>query len=330
MKVCIPFEGRGVGGPSTFVGKLGRALRARGHVIAPGLTHDCDVLLAIVSAPMSLLIRAKRYGVPIVQRLDGIYYSAVSGWRWPILDLPIWTTYRFFADWVVYQSDYSQRMCEHFFGPTPCPTSVVRNGVDLERFSPCGEGRQLTDGRTILCLLATFWRESEIAPVIRAYDELRARHPGPRRAVVGRLVPSISHLRENRPDVVWLGQVPHEELPSIYRGASLMVSAKLRAPCPNIVIEAMACGLPIACLASGSHTELIGEQGGICIPIDNDFGPFPEVDASALADASERVLQARERFAVGARRRCEAHFALDRMAEGYLAAFKKVAKRHGR
>ena len=109
-----------------------------------------------------------------------------------------------------------------------------------------------------------------------------------------------------------------------------MVSAKLRAPCPNIVIEAMACGLPIACLASGSHTELIGEQGGICIPIDNDFGPFPEVDASALADASERVLQARERFAVGARRRCEAHFALDRMAEGYLAAFKKVAKRHGR
>jgi len=330
MKVCIPFAQRGIGGPSTFAQKLGQRLALRGASVADACTEDCDVLLAIVSAPLGELLKAKRWGIPIVQRLDGVYYPAVSGWRWWIDDGPIWMTYRFFADRVVFQSEYSRRMCEHFLGAPRCPCSIVYNGVDLALFSPEGEAKRVAEGTVLLCLLATFWRESEILPVLEAFDHIRAEHEDARLVVVGRFTRQVGHIPESRPDVDWLGQVPHSELPAIYRGAELMLSSKLRSPCPNAVIEAMASGVPTACYDSGGHSELIGEEGGVCVPLADGFGPFPTLDARDLAQAGNRVLANRSAFAVGARRRAEQRFSLDQMVDGYLEAFEEAIRARGR
>ena len=329
MKVCIPFDQRGMGGPTTFARKLGQALRDRGLQVVATCSEDCDVLLAIVSAPLQTLAQARHWGVPVVQRLDGVYYWAVSGWRWPMLNWPIWMTYRFFADRVVFQSEYSQRMCERFLGLPRCPTSIVYNGVDLDLFTPNGEAEKLTEGMVMLCLLATFWRESEILPVVETYDLLRAEWQDVQLVVVGKLVPSITHILKNRSDICWMGRVPHDQLPATYRGADLMLSSKLRSACPNAVIEAMACGLPIACYESGAHRELIGDEAGICVPLDDEYGPFPELDCTALAKAGSRLLANRDEFASGARARAEQRFGLDRMVGHYLEVFEEVIGSRG-
>jgi glycosyltransferase involved in cell wall biosynthesis len=324
MKVCIPFGQRSIGGPVTFARKFGRALATRQIEIVNTFSGDCDVLLAIVSAPLQDLLQARRCGVPILQRLDGVYYPAVSGRRWWIQNLPIWITYRFFANRVVFQSEYSQRMCERFLGQPRCPTSIIYNGVNLNLFTPDGEVQKLAEGTILLCLLATFWRQSEILPVVEAFDRLRMQYRNSQLVVVGRFVPSIQHIPSSRPDILWMGQIPNQQLPVVYRGADLMLSAKLRAPCPNAVIEAMACGLPIACFESGAHWELIGDEAGICVPLNDDFGPFPDLNGAALADAGGHVLQNRSKFASGARWRAEQHFGLDQMVERYLAVFREV------
>ena len=330
MKVCIPFTSRAMGGPSTFARKLGQGLVTRHASVVDTCSQDCDVLLAIVSAPLGELLRAKRWGIPTVQRLDGVYYPAVSGWRWWMYDAPIWLTYRFFADRVVFQSEYSRRMCMHFMGAPRCPSSIVYNGVDLEAFSPDGEVYRVAEGTVLLCLLATFWRRSEILPVLDAFDRVRARHDDAHLAVVGKFISSVSHVPESRPDVHWLGQVPHRDLPSLYRGAELMLSSKLRSPCPNAVIEAMASGLPIACYDSGGHRELVGDEGGVCVPLEDSFGPFPTLNAGDLAEAGNRVLESRSEFARGARRRAEQRFGLDQMVDGYLQAFEEAIRTRGR
>jgi glycosyltransferase involved in cell wall biosynthesis len=324
MKVCVPFRAAASGGPSIFFKRFSQALARHQIEITNTWSNDCDVLLAIMSAPLKALLQARRRGVPVVQRLDGVYYPAVSGRRWWLNNLPIWITYRFFANWVVFQSEYSQRMCERFLGQPHCPTSVIYNGVDLNLFAPDGEGRKPAEGTVFLCLLATFWRQSEILPVIEAFDRLRMQYQDARLVVVGEFVPHVQHIPNSRPDILWMGRLSQHQLPVVYRGADLMLSAKLRAPCPNAVIEAMACGLPIACFESGAHRELVGDEGGICVPLNDNFGPFPYLNGAALADAGSRILQNRSKFASGARWRAEQHFRLDDMVERYLTVFKEV------
>lgn len=325
MKICIPFNPAEFGGPSIFVKKFGEGLRRRKIDVVNDWAADCDVVLAVISAPPRVLLRAKLRGVPVVQRLDGVFYRAIAGNRAWRLNLPIWLTYRSFSDYIIFQSDYSQRTCERFMGRTRCPSTVIYNGVDLNRFTPQGEAQHLTDGEVLICLLSIV-REVELAPLIAAYDRVRARRPQLRLAVIGKLDSIAQGLIEQRPDIVWSGQVPNDQLPAIYRGAALVVSTKLRQNCPNAVLEAMACGLPIACYDSGAHRELIGDEAGVCVPMVDDYGPLPRLEVAPLADAIEQILPQRAAYAQRARQRAEAKFDLEQMTEQYIEVFETVRR----
>ena len=51
------------------------------------------------------------------------------------------------------------------------------------------------------------------------------------------------------------------------RRAHLLLHTKVQDPCPSVVIEAMACGLPVVYPASGGTLELVGEEAGIGVRI---------------------------------------------------------------
>jgi glycosyltransferase involved in cell wall biosynthesis len=59
----------------------------------------------------------------------------------------------------------------------------------------------------------------------------------------------------------YIGPVPHEELPSRYHRADLFVYASSCENLPNILLEAMASGLPIACSNRGPMPEVLGDAG---------------------------------------------------------------------
>ena len=59
----------------------------------------------------------------------------------------------------------------------------------------------------------------------------------------------------------YLGAKPFEELPGLYRQADAFVFASSCENLPNILIEAMASGLPIACSNLGPMPEVLGDAG---------------------------------------------------------------------
>ena len=61
-----------------------------------------------------------------------------------------------------------------------------------------------------------------------------------------------------RDEVVYLGQVPQAHLPYLYSAASVFVFASICENCPNILIEAMACGAPIVSSNLGPMLEICG------------------------------------------------------------------------
>lgn len=67
------------------------------------------------------------------------------------------------------------------------------------------------------------------------------------------------------PNQIWVkyhGALPHQELRNIYKNADLGVFASSCENMPNILLEKMAAGLPIACAERGPTPEILG-QGGI-------------------------------------------------------------------
>ncbi|AGT44747.1 glycosyltransferase family 4 protein [Treponema pedis] len=60
-------------------------------------------------------------------------------------------------------------------------------------------------------------------------------------------------------DILLTGYFPHENLPQLYASADLCVFPSMAEGVGLPVIEAMACGIPVACAAAGALPEMAGE-----------------------------------------------------------------------
>jgi glycosyltransferase involved in cell wall biosynthesis len=87
------------------------------------------------------------------------------------------------------------------------------------------------------------------------------------------------NLSPYRADVVFTGFVPRKELPVLYRGADLFIFPSLYEGFGLPVLEAMACGTPVAC----SKVSSLPEVGGDAVEY------FNPQDPSDMAGALERV-----------------------------------------
>ena len=122
----------------------------------------------------------------------------------------------------------------------------------------------------------------------------------------------------SRVPLVWAGSVPRERIPEIDRSAHLLFSADLNAACPNSVIEALACGLPVVSFDTGALRELVPHSAGRIVPYGADPWKIEQPDIQGLARAAAEVLREPDRFRRGARAQAEAVLGLDRMVDAYL------------
>ena len=66
----------------------------------------------------------------------------------------------------------------------------------------------------------------------------------------------------------------------------MMYSAEVNPPCPNSVIESLACGLPVIGFDSGSLKELVTDDAGCIVPYGSNPWKLETPDISALARVS--------------------------------------------
>ena len=132
-------------------------------------------------------------------------------------------------------------------------------------------------------------------------------HPDARLLVAGRLVsdpePTLARLGLGGRRRVRRPLRAGARRPAIVRRAHVLLHTKVNDPCPTAVIEAMACGVPVAYPASGGTVELVGDEAGVGVPhpdgFERDEPPAPE----ALAAAVSAVLADRDRLRGAARAR---------------------------
>ncbi len=125
-------------------------------------------------------------------------------------------------------------------------------------------------------------------------------------------------LRGAEGRVLELGYVPDEEMPAYYSMADVFVLPSLLEGFGLPLVEAMACGLPVAAAASGSIPEVVGGAGIL----------VPPRESAALAQAVSRVLRdtsLRRRLRRAGKQNVETRFTRDRMVAETLEFYANFA-----
>ncbi len=324
----------GVGGMVSFRAKMEAALIARGHEVSDSLDDEPYDAILVIGGTRQLggLRQARRKGIPVVQRLNGmnwIHRKRSTGLRHflraELANRLLVTIRNRFADRVVYQSEFARGWWERVHGTTPVPSSVVLNGVDLDRYSPKGEAA--APGHTRMLVVEGHLGggyEIGLQHALSAAERVQERTGAPvELSIAGKadaaLRASIEAQSAVRLD--WRGWVPAERVPELDRSAHMLFASDLHPACPNAVIEALACGLTgrrlrYGCARANSCTHGAGE----IVPYGGDAWNLDEPDVTAMAEACLRVLREQPAYRRAARRRAEDGLGLETMVDGYLDA----------
>ena len=342
----------------SFQHRLSAGLKARNVNVCCDLADAPYQAVLVIGGTRHLggLWRARKRGIPIVQRLDGMnWLHRLRGVRGSGLrhflraeygNLALRLIRARLASYVVYQSHFVHRWWERTHGATPVPSKVIHNGVDLNIYTPNGPGAPPQDRWRILMVEGNLMGgyEQGLLTAVQFVQRLAFhlaepphRHllatplrPSPPRLelmIVGRLASALREHCESRlaggeyssnVSFTWAGQVPEERIPEIDRSAHLLYSADLNPACPNSVIEAMACGLPVISFDTGALPELVVGDAGRVVPYGGNPWRLDQPNVDALARTAVEMLSDLKRFRRAARTRAEAAFGLDNMVGAYL------------
>ncbi|MGZ9166173.1 MAG: glycosyltransferase family 4 protein [Anaerolineales bacterium] len=328
-RICIVPRVEGLAGVASFRLKFEEGLRLRGLNITYDMSQPADAVLVLAGTRNLLpLWRARRRGMRIVQRLDGINW--VHRVRWAGLRYSLRAIYgnanlslirARLADHVIYQSQFIKQWWQDWYRPARVPSSVILNGVDLNRYTPSGLHERpsqqyrllVVEGSLAGGLDSGLFDAADLASMLSTKFKIEL-------MVVGRVQARAKNKLKNQTAfrIQFMGVIPREQIPWLMRSSHLLFSAEVNPPCPNSVIEALACGLPVIGFDTGSLAEIVQGDAGRLVPYGGDPWKLESPDIPALAEATTEVLEDQPRFRKSAREQAESKFGLDQMMDEYL------------
>ena len=211
---------------------------------------------------------------------------------------------------------------------------VVSNGYDLSRYTPDEAARArvraqggLADDAPVIGCVARWDPLKDHANLLRAIAALvrDGRDGGLRCVLIGRGMaadnPELGALIDRlglRERLVLAG--PSDDVPAAMNGLDLHVLSSCAEGFPNVVAEAMACGVYCVVTDVGDAAYIVGDTGVV----------VPPEQSEALARGIETALRevaarGRERAGQPARARVLERFDLARMVQSYIAVWRRIS-----
>lgn len=333
-------------------GVLGDSIRALGvplHTLGMGrgrpsplaawrlwylLRRERPVLLQtwLYHADLLGLICGRLAGIPRIvwnlrcSNMDMGQYSALSA-----LVVRVLARLSQYPDAVLVNSETGRQVHEQL-GYRPRHWELIPNGFDLDRFRPDPDigaafRRELNipAGSFLVGMVARLDPMKDHGTFLKAATLLSRDHPEARFVLVGRDVRQgnealVRLVKENGLDgrVHLLGE--RTDVERILPGLDLAtLTSAFGEGFPNVLGEAMACGLPCVATDVGDAGAIIGDTGLL----------VPPRDPMALATAWWRVLdlgpEGRAQLGALARRRVEEHYSLVRVIRRYETLYEEMA-----
>jgi len=219
----------------------------------------------------------------------------------------------------VYQSRFIRGWWEDWYGAAKAPATTILNGVDLNIYSPDGAGERPADKIRMLVLEGNLkgGLDTGLFHAAALAEKLSERH-ALEVVVAGGVDEGVQDRLKGSIPIRFLGTLPRAEIPALIRSSHFMYSAEVNPPCPNSVIEALACGLPVAGFDTGSLRELVGDEAGSIVPYGGNPWKLEMPDINGLAEAVNKMLDDQPRHRKAARARAESMLGVEGMVDAYL------------
>jgi teichuronic acid biosynthesis glycosyltransferase TuaC len=206
-------------------------------------------------------------------------------------------------------------------GVPPDRITVLRNGVDLERFRPIDrrEARSaLGLARRTLASVGHLVERKGHHHAIKALVQLPDTDlvivgDGPERSALQQLAAQLGVTTRVR----FMGAVDQDRLRLVYNGIDALLLASSREGWANVLLESMACGTPVVASAVWGTPEVVAApEAGVLMP---------SLDAAGVASGVDRLFSMLPRRA-DTRRYAEG-FDWDTTTQGQLTLFREILAR---
>lgn len=220
------------------------------------------------------------------------------------------------ADEITAVSKHTAQTAEDILGVEP---RVVYNGVDSQVFKPgykCPDQlANIDDEFPVFLFVGSFVdrkRPRDVVEVAKKCHDAMFIMIG-----AGSLLKEVKKESKGMNNVKILGRLPKHDLPPIYANADGLVFPSIKEGCPNVVMEAMASGLPIVGYRATSIPELVShmQTGYLAEPQDTE----------ELAEGINFVIDSNENMGENARSYVKSNHSFGKIANEYYEIYKEIS-----
>lgn len=230
---------------------------------------------------------ARAMGIPLVTSYHTAFGEYLKHYGLGALDRASWPYLRWFHNSGRRTFAPSRHVASQLLSEGFRDLRVWGRGVDPLRFHPRFRSDSMrakmgaAPDDIVVAYVGRIAPEKQIPLAIEAMRRVMARHPRVRLAVAGD-GPALAECRAMAPDRSWFaGPLRGEELSAFYASADLFVFPSTTETFGNVVLEAMASGLPVIAPDIGATLELANRETAEL---------FRAADVASLAGAVEGLL----------------------------------------
>lgn len=280
---------------------------------------------------IDLVRQVQSQGIPFIWNQNGVGYPAWAGWQVERQNGAMrWL--RGQADYIIYQSQFCREAAEKFLGPCALPNEVLFNPVNLNKFSPLLERPPLNPLR--LLTLGTHSYAERVFSTLECLNILRKKGVESMLTIAGKFqwTHGEDSVRQKIKElrlcdrVTLLPPFHQEEAIRLYQEHHILLHPKYLDPCPTVVIEALASGLPVIGSASGGLPELVSKECGYLIPVPLCWDRMITPTGEQLAEGVMNLFSRWQVAAHEARIRAELLFDEERWVERHRIIFQNQWK----
>lgn len=210
-------------------------------------------------------------------------------------------------------SNYLKNKIRSVYDPE-APIYVVHNGVDSDLFKPMPAGK-----KNVITYVGRFAIVKGIHTLFHAMKHVHQQYPDWKLWLVGDTFDQSMQYFTDIYDrgIVWMGHVPHKEVPKILNQSKIFVMPTWRDGFEIALMEAVACGVPS--ITTGAYERKEIYKGLVTFCALNDYMDLARKIIYLIENWEEHYKKAQKASEVAREK-----FSWDRIAKEYLKVFEYV------